>query len=131
HTHDSPSSTQNREIGRTITALRKVAGWSQSQLATHLSAKGRATVQRNHISRWENGHCAPSPYWLRHLATVLQVPLEIITVDRRDFLTSVAGTAIAPVVASDLLTAGFDAALRGPGPSAEEWEAKVEAYGRD
>lgn len=128
--HNRPSSTPNRDIGHTITELRQALGWSQSQLATHLSNAGGHTIDRTHISRWENSRCAPSPYWLRHLAAVLQVPLEIITVDRKNFLTSIAGTAIAPMVASDLLSSGFESALRGPGPTAEEWDAKVDAYGR-
>ncbi len=130
HTHDSPSSTKNRDIGGTIKELRQALSLSQSQLADQLADAGGATVDRTHISRWENGRCAPSPYWLRHLATALQVPLELFAMDRRSFLTSVAGTAIAPVVASDLLSSGFDAALRRDAPSAEEWEAKVVEYGR-
>lgn len=129
--HDTSSTARRREIGRTIQELRQALGWSQSQLATHLAHRGGDSLQRKHISRWENGHCAPSPYWLRHLAAVLQVPLEIITMDRRSFLTNVAGTAIAPVVASDLIASGFEAALHGPGPTAEDWEAKVAEYGRD
>lgn len=130
HTHDSPSSVKRREIGRTIKELRQALSLSQTQLADQLAAAGGATVDRTHISRWENGRCATSPYWLRHLATVLQVPLELLTMDRRNFLTGVAGTAIAPVVASDLLSSGFDAALRRSAPTSEEWEAKVEEYGK-
>ncbi|WP_240802045.1 XRE family transcriptional regulator [Streptomyces sp. A1136] len=49
---------------------------------------------------------------------------------RRTFLTDVAGTAIAPVVTSDLLARGFAARLNG-GPDVEEWEAKLAAYGTD
>ncbi|MFD7259051.1 hypothetical protein [Streptomyces sp. NPDC059874] len=41
-----------------------------------------------------------------------------------------AGTAIAPVVASDLLAKGFAARLSG-GPSVEAWEDKLAAYGTD
>lgn len=130
-THDSPSSTGSREIGATIADLRTALGISQSRLADLLASAGGATLDRTHISRWENSRCTPGPYWLRHLATILQVPLETLTVDRRDFLTGMAGTAIAPVVASDLLATGFEAALRGRGPGPEDWDAKVEAYGRD
>ncbi|MGA5253434.1 XRE family transcriptional regulator, partial [Streptomyces pseudogriseolus] len=51
-------------------------------------------------------------------------------VDRREFLTDVAGAAIAPVVASDLLSAGFAARPSG-GPSADAWEAKLTTYGTE
>ncbi|WP_312894047.1 helix-turn-helix transcriptional regulator [Nocardiopsis metallicus] len=130
HTQDSPSSAKRWEIGRTIKELRQALDLSQARLANLLANAGGATVDRSHISRWENGRCAPSPYWLRHLAVVLQVPMELLTMDRRNFLTHAAGTAIAPVVASDLLSSGFDAALRSAAPSAEEWEAKVVEYGK-
>ncbi|MEU9945953.1 XRE family transcriptional regulator [Streptomyces lavendulae] len=49
---------------------------------------------------------------------------------RRSFLTDVAGTAIAPVIASDLLARGFAVRLTG-GPSAEAWEDKLSAYGTE
>ncbi|MFK0050572.1 hypothetical protein ACIQU4_42045 [Streptomyces sp. NPDC090741] len=49
---------------------------------------------------------------------------------RREFLTDMAGTAIAPVIASDLLARGFTARLVG-GPSPDAWEAKLTAYGTE
>ncbi|MEU7062887.1 hypothetical protein [Streptomyces sp. NPDC046161] len=49
---------------------------------------------------------------------------------RRTCLPDLAGTAIAPAVASDLLASGFAARLTG-GPSVEEWEATLAAYGTD
>jgi hypothetical protein len=51
-------------------------------------------------------------------------------VNRRTFLTDIAAGAIAPVVASDLVGHGFSAALRAR-PSAEAWQGKLAAYGRD
>lgn len=50
---------------------------------------------------------------------------------RRTFITDVAATAVAPVVASDLLAAGFSARLRTAGHAIDEWEAKLAAYGTD
>lgn len=50
--------------------------------------------------------------------------------NRRTFLTDIAAGAIAPVVASDLVGHGFSAALRAR-PSAEAWQGKLAAYGRD
>lgn len=49
---------------------------------------------------------------------------------RRTFPSDVAATAIAPVVASDLLSTGFSARLRG-GPSADDWESKLATYGTE
>ncbi|MPY98541.1 MAG: helix-turn-helix domain-containing protein [Actinophytocola sp.] len=115
--------------------LRTALGWSQSRLATELcEVAGRDTVNREMISRWEHGRRCPGPYWLRHLATVLQVPIEVLersSVDRRGFLTAAAGTAIAPLVASDLVEAGFAARLNDHGPSIDDWGALVDGYGRD
>lgn len=121
-------------VGQMIRELRESLGWSQSRLAAELcQVADRATVTREDISRWEHGKRTPGPYWLRHLATVLQVPRETLedAVDRRGFLTTIAGTAIAPVVASDLIERGFAAALRNDGPALEQWLETVELYGRD
>ncbi|GGR57263.1 hypothetical protein GCM10010282_57780 [Streptomyces roseolus] len=49
---------------------------------------------------------------------------------RRTFLSDVAATAIAPIVASDLLAAGFGARLRG-GPTSDDWEEKLANYGTE
>ncbi|MFI9064437.1 hypothetical protein ACIGQE_21630 [Streptomyces sp. NPDC053429] len=43
-------------------------------------------------------------------------------------MTDVAGPAIAPAVASDLLARGFTTRPNG-GPDAEAWEDKLTAYG--
>ncbi|MEU3213445.1 helix-turn-helix transcriptional regulator [Nocardiopsis alba] len=129
----TPKRPKATEIGSIIRDLRQTLGWSQSRLVSALAEVGGDTVTRSYISRWENGHCPPSPYWLRHLATVLQVPYETMesAVDRREFLTSAAGTAIAPLIASDLIEAGFAAALHGNVPSSDDWDAVVDTYGRD
>lgn len=123
------------ELARLIAELRTSLGWSQTRLATELGqAAGHETLTREQISRWENGKRTPQVFWLRHLATVLQVPIEILErtrVDRRNFLTAAAGTAIAPMVASDLIESGFAHALGTRHPSVEDWEAAVETYGRD
>ncbi|MFB6560852.1 hypothetical protein ACFCYH_18610 [Streptomyces sp. NPDC056400] len=69
-------------------------------------------------------------FYLAALSRVLDVPLAVLEdpMLRREFLTDVAGTAIAPVVASDLLAKGFAARLAS-GPTVEAWEAKLAAYG--
>ncbi len=90
-------------------------------------------MTREDISRWERGKRSPGPFWLRHLATLLEVPLTVLendTVKRRTFLTSAAAAAIAPIVASDLIEHGFGAALGGR-PNLDDWRIHLEAYGRD
>ena len=118
-----------------IRELRGMLGWSQSRLAGEVCrVAGRDTVTRETISRWENGKRTPTPFWLRHLAAAMQAPLDALEtspVDRRAFLTSVAGTAVAPLVAADLLEDGFAAALSGRGPSTDDWDGLVDAYGSD
>lgn len=122
-------------LGVVIRELRESLGWSQSRLAAALcKVSHHATVTRETVSRWENGKRLPCAWWLRHLATVLQVPIETleqIGVNRRRFLTSAAGASIAPLVASDLIEHGFAAALRGGYPSVDDWGQAVAIYGRD
>jgi transcriptional regulator with XRE-family HTH domain len=122
-------------IGKLISDLRSAAGWSQSRLAAELTeVSGRDTVTVALISRWEHGGRVPGPYWLRHLATALQVPLttleEAERMERRTFLTDVAAAAVAPLVASDLISHGFAAALDGQ-PSPDTWDGRTDQYGRD
>ncbi|MGH3601991.1 MAG: helix-turn-helix domain-containing protein [Pseudonocardiaceae bacterium] len=129
------SRAQAVALGAAIRELRDSLGWSQSRLASALCrVANHTTVTRENISRWETGKRVPGRWWLRHLATVLQVPIEILEragVDRRHFLTTVAGASIAPLVASDLIEHGFAAALHGGYPSGDDWGQAVVSYGRD
>lgn len=122
-------------LGAAIRELRESLDWSQSRLATALcKVANHATVTRENVSRWETGKRVPGPWWLRHLATVLQVPVEVLErggVDRRHFLTDVVGVSIAHLVASDLIERGFAAALNGGYPTADDWSQAVDTYGRD
>ncbi|WP_433333218.1 helix-turn-helix domain-containing protein [Spirillospora sp. CA-294931] len=122
-------------LGPLIRDLRDALGYSQGRLADLLcGSAGRATVSREDVSRWENGKRTPGPFWLRHLAAVLEVPLEVLEdakLERRRFLTNVAATAVAPVVASDLIRSGFSAALANDGLPVDSWQEKIVAYGRD
>lgn len=124
-----------RGVGTLIRDLRAAHGWSQATLADRLCQQaGTATVTRHDVSRWEspsNTRC-PSPFWLRHLAAVLEVPfalLEAESVDRRSFLSTLAATSIAPLVSADLIERGFTAALHDDRPSLDEWEQRTEQYG--
>lgn len=122
-------------LGAVIRELRESLGWSQSRLATALCKVAKhETVTRENVSRWETGRRVPGPWWLRHLATVLQVPVEILEragVNRRRFLTDVVGVSIAQLVTSDLIEHGFAAALHGGYPTADDWGQAVDSYGRD
>ncbi|WP_026413894.1 helix-turn-helix domain-containing protein [Actinomadura oligospora] len=122
-------------LGPLVRDLRESLGYSQGRLADLLcESAGRATVSREDVSRWENGKRTPGPFWLRHLATVLDVALEVLEdakMQRRRFLTNAAATAIAPVVASDLIRSGFIGALAADHPSADYWQDKLITYGRD
>lgn len=131
---DNTPPAHDNQIGRAIADLRDAAGWSQSRLADELCAVSGQPYTRQDVSRWECGKRKPRPRMLRLIAAALQVPvqmLEIPPVHRRAFVTDFAATAIAPVVASDLIHEGFAAALHGQAPDVDEWQAKLEAYGHD
>jgi hypothetical protein len=85
------------------------------------------------VSRWENGKRTPGPFWLRHLATVLQVPsstFDEARMERRTLLTDLAAASIAPIAAADLIRHGFTAALRDR-PPVDTWMERLDGYGRD
>ncbi|MBF6330269.1 helix-turn-helix domain-containing protein [Nocardia transvalensis] len=120
--------------GTLIKQLRVAKGWSQGKLASELSKVSGFNMSREYISRnWESGKTEPSSFWLRHLATVLDCPPELLEADvnRREFLSHLAATSIAPVVASDLLSQGFSARLHSTGPTVEQWEGTLAQYGTD
>jgi transcriptional regulator with XRE-family HTH domain len=119
-------------IGQLISDLRRARGWSQGRLASAINDQFGTSLDREYVSRWERCKVAPGAYYLRCLSAVLDVPLSILEgeVKRRTFISDVAATAIAPVAASDLLSAGFAARLNG-GPSTEAWENRLATYGTD
>lgn len=118
-----------------IRDLRLALGWSQGRLADELCrAAAHTTVTRAEVSRWERGKRHPGHRWLRHLASVLDVPLQVLEggdVRRREFIAGLAGTIVAPLAASELIQRGFAAALTNDLPSIDEWREKVVIYGRD
>ncbi|WP_147129940.1 helix-turn-helix domain-containing protein [Nocardia ninae] len=120
--------------GHLIRELRLAKGWSQGRLADELCHRSGANISREYISRrWESGATEPSPFWLAHLAAVLDCPTELLAadVDRREFLSHLGATAVAPVVASELLAQGFSARLHATGPDVEAWEDRLVTYGTD
>ncbi|MFD4433763.1 helix-turn-helix transcriptional regulator, partial [Nocardia sp. NPDC058497] len=119
-------------VGKLIREMRDARGWSQGRLADALAEHSGQSINRESVSRWESCKHNPSPYWLRHLAAVLDVPFAVLEsddVNRRQFLSSMAATSVAPVVASDILAEGFSARLRGTGPSIDAWAAMLDEYG--
>ncbi|MEV6049247.1 helix-turn-helix domain-containing protein [Streptomyces xanthochromogenes] len=120
------------DIGELIRDLRKARGLSQGGLAKMINEQYGTTLTREYVSGWECSKHEPGPFYLRALSAVLDVPLAVLEneLERRVFLTDVAGAAIAPVVASDLLSVGFAARLRG-GPLGGDWEGKLATYGTD
>ncbi|WP_329375828.1 helix-turn-helix domain-containing protein [Streptomyces sp. NBC_01351] len=118
------------DIGELIRELRTAHGWSQVRLADEINRAEGTTLTREYVARWERGKCAPRGFYLAALSRRLDVPLSVLEDPMlrpggrrdREFLTDVAGSAIAPVVASDLLAGG---------PSVEAWEDKLTAYGTD
>lgn len=119
-------------LGELIRELCDAQGWSQARLADEINEQFGTALTREYVNRWVCSRTQPSHYHLRHLSAVLDVPLQVLEdqVNRRTFISDVAATAIAPTVASDLLTHGFAARLQG-GPSIETWEAKLSSYGTD
>ena len=93
-------------LGTMIRDLRLALGWSQGRLADELCRSAAyKTVNRECVSRWENGKRSPGPFWLPHLAGTLQVPpreLERARMRRRDMLrlsgAVIAAAGAAPVI---------------------------------
>ncbi len=75
-------------LGVILRDLRSARGWSQAQLAAELTARTQHHVTQTQVSRWETGKRTPGPFWTRHLASALAVPLSVLQ-DHRDGETDV------------------------------------------
>lgn len=119
-------------VGALLRELREARGWSCGRLADAVNDAFGTAFDRQDVARWERPGGAPGAFHLRCLSAVLDVPLSVLEGDvkRRTFISDVAATAIAPIVASDLLSAGFAARLDG-GPPVDEWEARLATYGTE
>jgi hypothetical protein len=106
-----------------------------------LASRSQARPTPALVHHWRRGHVTPGPTTVRWLAIALDEDLlEVATladaqrkgedVDRRRFVAMVAASAVAPVVTAELLFKGFAAAI-GDRPSLDDWQERVEAYGRD
>lgn len=105
--------------GASLRQARVAAGVSLGKMArlTHFT--------RGHLSNVEKGCRTASPALIVAYERVLGED-----VNRRELLTGIAASVIAPAVVSDLLEHGFAAAL-GPQLSVDEWLDRVDGYGRD
>lgn len=106
-------------IGDLLRDLRLAGGYSQKDLSRMLFERTGRTVERDKLSRWENGGVIPGPFWLTHLAPILDVPLAVLKaeatlsrVDRRAFISPAALAATYGKVASDVASS---LAARDPG----------------
>lgn len=65
----------SESAGALIERVRVAQGKSQDVLAEALrDVSGNLSVNREYVSRWEAGRRVPTPYWRRHLSTVLNIP---------------------------------------------------------
>lgn len=98
-------------LGALVRDLRESRGWSQRDLAERLCADAEhCTLTREDISRWESGRPIPGRRWQQHLASVLEVPADVLAreasldrVNRRRFLELSALTAAHGKVAAELV----------------------------
>jgi hypothetical protein len=99
-------------LGGLIRDLRLSLGWSQTDLATALCAtSGHPTIGREEVHRWEVEKIIPGKFWLSHLATVLDLPLDVLVAEaklsrmnRRNFLSLSALTVAHRKLATELTT---------------------------
>ncbi|QSY48720.1 helix-turn-helix transcriptional regulator [Streptomyces griseocarneus] len=124
-------------IGEVVRELRRARGWSQGRLASEINDAFATSLTREYVSGWERGKVRPGPFYVRCLSSVLDVPPAVLEQEtaRQDpalqgLTGGVATASVAPQLAADLLAVGFTARLRG-GPSPQEWEEKLTAYGAD
>lgn len=91
-----------------------------------LSGMARRTgYSKSHLGNVEIGRRTATP------DVVLAYERELGTsVQRRGVLTRLAASAVAPIVAAELVRTGFTTAL-GQRPSADDWHGRVLAYGYD
>ena len=101
-------------VGALISDLRRANGWSQGALAETLClVSGHPTLSREDVHRWETEKVIPGRFWLGYLATVLDVPLDVLTAEaklsrmkRREFL-SLSALAVAHRKVATELTASI------------------------
>jgi transcriptional regulator with XRE-family HTH domain len=72
-----PPTPPDESLGALLARTRLDTGKSQLRIAELLCAtSGQPTVTRHEVSRWEREERIPNDYWLRWLATVLEITLD-------------------------------------------------------
>ncbi|MER6629600.1 helix-turn-helix transcriptional regulator [Streptomyces sp. NPDC000987] len=112
-------------IGQLIRDLRTLKQWTQARLAEELAVSAgdpTGAPGRDAVKRWENGKVVPGKHWVGHLAHVLGVPPEQLSmeatldrVNRRVFLGLSALAVTHGALASEMAASIAD---RDPGPLA-------------
>lgn len=110
----------DRELGARLRAVREEAGLTVSQVATYVPCS------RSQLSNVEGGRRKPFPNVLLAYETAAREK----DMRRREVITGIASSIVAPHVAGDIIKKGFGALL-GSRPTVEEWEASLEDYGVD
>ncbi|MGH3924129.1 MAG: helix-turn-helix domain-containing protein, partial [Pseudonocardiaceae bacterium] len=99
---------------------------AREDVGLSLSAMAARThYTRGYLSNVETGKRAATAEVVPAYERVLKKD-----VDRREILTGLTASVIAPAAVSELLFKGFAAAI-GSRPSLDDWLERVEAYGRD
>lgn len=106
-------------LGGLIKDLRQARGWSQTDLANTLClVSGHPTIGREEVHRWETEKVIPRKFWLGHLASAFNLPLDLLVAEaklsrmnRRGFLSLSALTVAHRKLATELTAsiAGSDA----------------------
>lgn len=107
------------DFGTSLRLAREAARISLAGMAK------RAGYSKSHLGNVENGKRAATP------DVVLAYERELgHSVQRRGVLSGLAAGFVAPIVVSELIHTGFNAALSHH-PSADEWGERVASYGKD
>lgn len=108
------------DLGASLRASRVAAGISLSRMAA------KTKFDKGYLSKVETGkRCAT-----REVVTSYERVLGE-SVNRRELLSTVAATAVAPAAAMELIYKGFDSALNGERVTVDEWLERADSYGRD
>ncbi len=106
-------------FGNDLRLAREAARISLSGMAK------RTGISRSHLGNVETGKRAATPKIVLAYERALGCDVQ-----RRGILSGLAAAVIAPVVAKELIRAGFTAAM-DIRPSTEQWEERIIAYGED
>lgn len=108
------------ELGCRLKIARRSAGVKAAKVAFY------ADCSVSHVSNVEAGRRRPDPALLSAYERALR---EATDMRRRDLVTGIAGTLLAPQAAAEILHRGFSERL-GDRPTSADWEAQLAGLGR-